>query len=326
MFLHVVLWQLQGYVLCFCLILSKVLPGEANSSWNWFVLNDGLLLYAVGVWLLSLTPTVLPPPFFPPGSLFLPPRIFLCMCDAFCNEGSLMWRRSRVSLVEWEVRNARQVRHSSVCWLKVLLSPVRPRSAILNANASLWSSAVSVFPQDPGFQSTFSSLVQVCFHVSACVMYIIYTLVYFPLSHFDSSETNSDISCSKPQPVWAADRHVSTKDQERNTLWFEALWRKKMGSVGREWARSLIWWIFLTQTGKKVSPAGGADMCVCPNKSVSPSSSAAVSNKRCKPRLQNGCGGRKITFSFPSVIYCFSGYLGGEKLHTFTSPLLQKEV
>lgn len=27
-------------LLCFCPILSKVLPGEANSIWNWLVLND----------------------------------------------------------------------------------------------------------------------------------------------------------------------------------------------------------------------------------------------------------------------------------------------
>lgn len=33
-FQRIVLWQLLGYFLCFCLVLSKVLPGEANSSWN----------------------------------------------------------------------------------------------------------------------------------------------------------------------------------------------------------------------------------------------------------------------------------------------------
>lgn len=35
-------------------------------------------------------------------------------------------------------------------------------------------------------------------------------------------------------------------------------------------------------------------VCVCPKKCVSPSSAASASNKRCKPRLQIGSGGKKI--------------------------------
>lgn len=128
-----------------------------------------------------------------------------------------------------------------------------------------------------------------------------------PLSHFDSSETNSDISCSKLQSPnlceLLTDMCSQRTDREKH---FDTMHSrgKKCAAWGGKWACSLIWWIFLTYTGKKVSTAGGADMCVCPNKCVFPSSSASVSNKRCKPRLQNGSGGRKITlFSVSHLLF-----------------------
>lgn len=89
-FLQILRWQLLGYFWCFFLILSRVLPGEANGSWNWFVLNDISVCRSV----VALPhPLCLPaPPCWLPFSL---PKSSSA-CDGFCNECSLMWRRSRV--------------------------------------------------------------------------------------------------------------------------------------------------------------------------------------------------------------------------------------
>lgn len=94
-----------------------------------------------------------------------------------------------------------------MCRLKVLFSPNRPSPAILNTNVSLWISTVYVSPCNPGFHSTFSSLVQVylsraCLgnaqHLHTC-LFSLHSLK--PLSWFDSTETNPSISCSKLQSL-----------------------------------------------------------------------------------------------------------------------------
>lgn len=150
-----------------CLVLFKVLSGEANSRWNWFA-----LLYVVGVWLLSFTPSIFPPPFLPPGSLVLPSWIFLCMCDGFCNEGALMWRRSRVSRVLSWVGG--EECEAGIAWLCVLIkTPVfsHPEYKCISLDFRCFSL--------PAVQSAFSSLVYICFYMPVFEIYSIYKLVYF---------------------------------------------------------------------------------------------------------------------------------------------------
>lgn len=160
-------------------------------------------------------------------------------------------------------------------------------------------------------------------------MYSIHTLLYFPaflkpfvpLWLFWNKFRHFLLQTTKPQPVWVADRCVHIGSREKNTL-IRCIVKEKDGQRGEEnspalWFDGYFWrklvkrWVLVWC------------WCVCPNKCVSLSSSASDSNKRCKPRLQNGSGGRKITFCFPSFIYYLSGYLGGERLCT---ALLQNEA
>lgn len=85
---HSLLSTVKQFLVFFLSGPAKVLPGEASSSWNWFVLSDTSAC--------SLSQIALP---LPLSSLFFFPWMFRCMCDGFCNEDSLMWRRSRVTRV-----------------------------------------------------------------------------------------------------------------------------------------------------------------------------------------------------------------------------------
>lgn len=235
-------------------------------------------------------------PFFhlPPGSLVLSPHswIFLWMCDDFCNKSSLMCRISGVSgVLSWVEGKECKV---CVCVLIHFFGSPISYLIILNTDVSLRIS-LSLYRH------------QSIFYLHIFLMYSIYT----PLRTFCPTPTAlkpiQNISCSRLQSSALCEMLTDERPQrtERQKHFdFDALWRKKKGSV--EWGkvlRSLIWWMFLTQTGKKVSADGGADVCVSKEVCFPTIHPALTSNNRCKPRLQNGSGGRKITCLFYLLLH-----------------------
>lgn len=227
-----------------------------------------------------------------------------------------MWRRSGVkrrALVRWEARNARFLHHGvHVCWLKGLFSLIgrgstifayecishvlRPgaRAPLLNqrfahrcefisTRLSLWCTAsrhTCLFRRIP--QTLCPSLI------------LLKPSQAFPAADYKDSTC---VSC------WQTSVHKGLR--EGGTHWFKASLRKKMGSIYGEGIGPALWfegcfWRKLVEKGECCLPVV-QNMCVCAKISAPPSffsPAASFKNKRCKPRLQNGGIGRKITYFF----------------------------
>lgn len=201
----------------------------------------------------------------------------LCMCDSFCNECSLMWRRSGVkrrALVRWEARNARFLHHGvHACWLKALFSLIGPGSTIFayecisrvlrpGAGAPLLNRR---FAHRREFISTRLSLWCTASRHTCLFRRIPQTLCpslillkpsqAFPAADYKGSTC---VSC------WQTSVHKGPR--EGGTLWFKASWRKKMGSIYGEGIGSALWfegcfWRKLAEKGERCLPVV-QNMCV----------------------------------------------------------------
>lgn len=209
------------------------------------------------------------------------------MCDGFCNEDSLMWRRSRVTRVlSWARGKKCKAGKTTVSHF---LPPNQFQPSRMDLSGfvqfNFYFPALFWFSVSIYLISTSLVYTQLCLH-PLNTYFSAFHKPFVPLWLLSCQFIHFLQQTTKPKPVWAADRHVSTKDRGRKTPWFNALWRKKTGSMGREMGCSLIWWIFLTQTGNKVSAASADTVCVRPNKHIFSTSSGSVLGKKMQTKAK----------------------------------------